>query len=168
MTPNEIIISRIYVIRGLKVMFDRDLAALYKIEPKRLKEQVRRNISRFPEDFMFELTPEEFNNWRSQIATSNEDKKGWRHRPFVFSEHGILMLSSVLNSETAVQMNIEIMRTFNKLRQYVLHHDELIDYLKQLELKYDHQFDDIYRILDLLINPPVNDRIPIGYRLIGS
>jgi len=102
--PIELIASKIYLIRGVKVMLDRDLAELYGVETKRLKEQVRRNIERFPEDFMFELTKDEINNLRSQFATSSWG--GARYLPMAFSEHGVLMLSSVLNSERAVQVNI--------------------------------------------------------------
>ena len=102
--PIELIASKIYLIRGVKVMLDRDLAELYGVETKRLKEQVRRNIVRFPEDFMFELTKDEIKNLRSQFATSSWG--GARYLPMAFSEHGVLMLSSVLNSERAVQVNI--------------------------------------------------------------
>ena len=97
--PDEVIMTKIYVIRGKKVMPDRDLAELYGVETRRLKEQVRRNIDRFPKDFMFEMTKEELNNWRSQFATSNKEIMGMRRPPFVFTEHGVLMLSSVLNSK---------------------------------------------------------------------
>ncbi|MBW2055850.1 MAG: ORF6N domain-containing protein, partial [Deltaproteobacteria bacterium] len=105
LVPVERIASKIYLIRNVKVMLDRDLAELYGVETKRLKEQVRRNIERFPEDFMFELTKNELKNWRSQFATSNQDIMGLRIPPFVFTEHGILMLSSVLKSERAIQVN---------------------------------------------------------------
>jgi hypothetical protein len=104
LVPIELIASKIYLIRGIKVMIDRDLAKLYGVETKRLKEQVRRNIERFPEDFMFELTKDETSNLRSQFATSSWG--GARYLPMAFSEHGVLMLSSVLNSERAIQVNI--------------------------------------------------------------
>ena len=107
----------IYLIRGEKVMLDRDLAALYETTTKVLKQAVRRNIDRFPDDFMFVLNPTEFQTWRSQFVTSNADRIGLRYSPMTFTEHGILMLSSVLNSKRAVQVNIEIMRAFVKLRQ---------------------------------------------------
>ncbi|HAQ20344.1 MAG TPA: DNA-binding protein [Prolixibacteraceae bacterium] len=106
--PDERIVDKIFLIRGQKVMLDRDLADLYGVETKRLKEAVKRNLSRFPEDFMFELTKDEFANWRSQIATSNSDRMGLRYLPMVFTEHGVLMLSSVLNSKRAVNVNIQI------------------------------------------------------------
>jgi hypothetical protein len=114
--PDERIVDKIYLIRGQKVMIDRDLAELYGAETKRLKEAVKRNLFRFPGDFMFELTKEEFANWRSQIATSNSDRMGLRYSPMVFTEHGVLMLSSVLNSKKAISVNIQIMRIFTKLR----------------------------------------------------
>ncbi|MCL2212159.1 MAG: ORF6N domain-containing protein [Treponema sp.] len=110
----------IYEIRGLKVMLDSDLARLYEIETKALNRAVKRNIERFPDFFMFQLTENEFNSLRCQIGTSNESKGGRRYLPYVFTEHGVLMLSSVLSSKKAINVNIEIMVTFIKMRQYVL------------------------------------------------
>ena len=116
--PDEIITSKIYFIRGQKVMIDRDLAKLYNVETKQLKRQVRRNIERFPEDFMFEMNKEEFQDWRSQFGTSNpSDKMGLRYSPMVFTEQGVAMLSSVLNSKRAIEVNIKIIRIFTKLRE---------------------------------------------------
>src|SRR6478735_6563721 len=110
---DELVIRKIYLIRNQKVMLDRDLAELYGVETKQLKRQVNRNIERFPSDFMFELTKIEFENWRSQFGTSNHaDKMGLRYAPYAFTEYGVLMLSSVLNSEKAIQTNILIMRIF--------------------------------------------------------
>ena len=123
--PDDVVINKIYFIRNQKVMLDRDLAVLYGIETKVLKQAIRRNISRFPEDFMFELTKEEFENWRSQFATSNSDKMGLRYAPMVFTEHGVLMLSSILNSEKAIQTNIQIMRIFTKIRKMLVDTTEL-------------------------------------------
>ena len=121
--PEEIISAKIYWIREQKVMLDRDLAELYGVETKVLKQAVRRNINRFPEDFMFTLNKEEFINWRSQIVTSNSsDKMGLRYSPFAFTEHGILMLSSVLKSPRAVAVNIHIMRVFVQMRKTLLTH----------------------------------------------
>jgi hypothetical protein len=114
--PEERIIAKIYQIRSQKVMVDRDLAELYGVGTKVLKQAVRRNLVRFPEDFMFEMTKEELENWRSQNVTSNSDKMVLRYSPMVFSEHGVLMLSSVLNSPKAIQVNIQIMRIFTKIR----------------------------------------------------
>ena len=114
----EAIVSKIYLIRGQKVMIDRDLSELYGVETKQLKRQVRRNIDRFPEDFMFELSDGEFQEWRSQFGTSNEgDKMGLRYAPYVFTEQGVAMLSSVLNSERAIRVNIQIMRIYTKMRE---------------------------------------------------
>ncbi|MDI6751755.1 MAG: ORF6N domain-containing protein, partial [bacterium] len=117
LVPIERIENKILLIRGQKVMLDRELAELYEVPTRRLNEQVKRNIRRFPEDFMFQLTKEEFENWKSQIAISNSERMGLRHKPYAFTEHGILMLSSVLNSERAILVNIQIMRTFTKLRE---------------------------------------------------
>jgi hypothetical protein len=117
LVSEERIVDKIYLIRSQKVMLDRDLADLYGVETKRLKEAVKRNLFRFPEDFMFEMTKEEFANWRSQFATSNSDRMGLRYLPMVFTEHGVLMLSSVLNSKKAISVNIQIMRIFTRIRQ---------------------------------------------------
>ena len=118
--PDELVVNKIYFLRNQKVMLDRDLAALYGIETRVLKQAVRRNFVRFPEDFMFELTKEEFENWRSQFATSNSDKMGLRYAPMVFTEHGVLMLSSVLNSEKAIQTNIQILEYLQKFGKCLL------------------------------------------------
>ena len=128
------------MIRGLKVMLDRDLAALYGVETRALKQAVRRNADRFPDDFMFVLTGKEFINWRSQFVTSNSDKMGLRHAPMAFTEQGVAMLSTVLNSERAIDVNIAIMRTFVKLRQMLDSHAKLAKKLAELEAKYDGQF----------------------------
>jgi hypothetical protein len=128
------IASAIYLVRGKKVMLDRDLAVLYGVSTKHLKRQVRRNRNRFPEDFMFELSNEETQNWRRQIGTSNSrDKMGLRYSPFVFTEHGILMLSSVLNSEKAAQVNIAIMRIFLRLREMLMTHKDLALQLQRID-----------------------------------
>lgn len=116
MLPDEIIISKIYFIRGEKVMLDRDLAELYGVETKYLKRQVKRNILRFPPDFMFELTQKELEIWRSQFGTSNSEKMGLRYPPFAFTETGVAQLSGVLNSEKAILINNQIMRVFIKMR----------------------------------------------------
>nr|WP_315141246.1 ORF6N domain-containing protein [uncultured Flavobacterium sp.] len=134
----ETIANKIYFIRNQKVMLDRDLAILYGIETKRLKEQVKRNISRFPEDFMFELTKSEFENWRSQFATSNSDKMGLRYLPMAFTEHGVLMLSSVLKSDKAIQVNIQIMRIFTKVRQMLLDTTDLKIDILQIKKKLEN------------------------------
>ena len=128
------------MIRGLKVMLDRDLAALYGVETRVLKQAVRRNADRFPDDFMFGLTGKEFINWRSQFVTSNSDKMGFRHAPMAFTEQGVAMLATVLNSKRAIDVNIAIMRTFVKLRQMLDSHARLAKKLAELETKYDGQF----------------------------
>jgi hypothetical protein len=149
----------IYEIRGHKVMLDSDLAMLYGIEAKRLNEAVKRNLNRFPEDFMFQITPNEFACLRSQFATSNTTRGGRRYMPYVFTEHGILMLSSVLNSEQAVHVNVQIMRTFVKMRQFALEHKELsaqIQELKHYFIQYaqdnNAEIDKINEAIDLLMD----------------
>ena len=119
MIPEERIISKIYLIRGQKVMLDIDLAELYAVETKQLKRAVRRNISRFPPDFMFELTSEELLKWRCQFGTSNREKMGLRIPPFAFSEHGVLMLASILNSERAAQVNMACRRSGITIRSTI-------------------------------------------------
>jgi hypothetical protein len=165
----ETISNKIYFIRNQKVMLDRDLAILYGIETKVLKQAVKRNLSRFPEDFMFELTKSEFENWRSQIVTSNSDKMGLRYAPMAFTEHGVLMLSSVLKSDKAIQTNIQIMRIFTKVRQMLLNTTEIkIDILqiqKKLE-NHDKNIELVFSYLDELTDRKENEgeRIKIGYK----
>ncbi len=152
--PDDVVTNKIYFIRNQKVMIDRDLAVLYGVETKRLKEQVKRNLSRFPEDFMFELSKEEFENWRSQIATSNSDKMGLRYAPMAFTEHGVLMLSSVLNSEKAIQTNIQIMRIFTKIRQMIVDTTEIRLDVETIKKKIENQGKNIelvFQYLDELI-----------------
>ena len=132
--PQEVIERKTYLIRGQKVMLDRDLAKLYGVPTKRLKEQVKRNIKRFPEDFMFELTMQELEILRSQFATSRWG--GERYLPYAFTEQGVAMLSSVLNSERAIEVNIAIMRAFVRLREILLTHKDLAAKIAALELKY--------------------------------
>lgn len=144
-------------------MLDRDLAFLYGVQTKVLNQAVKRNIKRFPEDFMFQLTEEEFGNWKSQIVTSNSDKKGLRKRPQAFTEHGILMLSSVLNSDKAIEVNIQIMRTFIKLKELMLVHKDLRIKIEELEKKYDSQFNIVFSALRKLIDPPQKPKTPIGF-----
>jgi phage regulator Rha-like protein len=133
--PYEVIVSKIYLIRGKKVMLDRDLAELYKVETKQLKRAVRRNIERFPDDFMFVLSKEELENWRYQFGTSNIEKFGLRVTPFAFTEYGLLMLASVLNSERAIQINIQIVRIFSRMRTMIESHKEILNKLEMLEKK---------------------------------
>ncbi|MDR0465686.1 MAG: ORF6N domain-containing protein [Treponema sp.] len=151
----------IYEIRGQKVMFDNDLAELYEIETKALNRAVKRNIERFPDFFMFQLTEEEFNSLRCQIGTSNDGKGGRRYIPYVFTEHGVLMLSSVLNSKKAISVNIEIMVTFINMRKYVLSqsntNEQIIELRKLLMLyidKNDKRVNEIMIVLNNLIKQP--------------
>lgn len=169
MISEEAISDKIYFIRNQKVILDRDLAMLYGIETKRLKEQVKRNLSRFPEDFMFELTKDEFANWRSQIATSNSDKIGLRYAPMAFTEHGVLMLSSVLNSDKAIQTNIQIMRIFTKVRQMLLDTTEIRLDIAQIQKKlenHDKNIELVFSYLDELTEKEENKkpRTKIGYK----
>ncbi len=139
MIPVEVIEKKIFLIRGQRVMLDRDIAELYGVETKRLNEQVRRNIKRFPGDFMFQLSKEEFENWRSQIATSNSDKMGLRRRPYAFTENGVAMLSSVLTSDRAIEVNIQIMRTFTRLKTLALENNELKAIVAKIEKRLNSQ-----------------------------
>src|SRR5436305_13556009 len=160
----ESIEKAIYLIRGERVMLDRDLAALYGLATKVLKQAVRRNLDRFPNDFMFVLDTNEFRSWRSQLVTSKADQKGLRYAPMAFTEHGILMLSSVLNSDRAIQVNIEIMRAFVNLRRMLASNVELAGKLKELESKYDRQFKVVFDAIRRLMSPPASARKPIGFR----
>ncbi len=130
-------------------MLDSDLADLYGVETKRLKEAVRRNLQRFPKDFMFKLTNEEFENLRTQFATSSWG--GARYLPFAFTEQGVAMLSSVLSSSKAIEVNIQIVRAFVFLRQYALSHAELTDKLNKLESRFDQKFNDVYEAINYLL-----------------
>jgi hypothetical protein len=139
----------IHEIRGMKVMLDFDLAKLYGIETKRLKESVRRNIRRFPEDFMFELTSQEWENLRTQFASSSWGGK--RYLPFAFTEQGIAMLSSVLHSDVAIEINISIMRAFVHMRHWTLSHEDLAKQLREMEKQYNQKFVDIEHVLTYLM-----------------
>jgi len=145
----EHIKNSILDIRGKKVILDFELAKMYQTETKRLKESVKRNAQRFPDDFMFELTPEEWTDLRSQIATSSWGGK--RYLPFAFTEQGVAMLSSVLHSEVAIDVNISIMRAFVMMRQWALTHQELSKRLDALEQQYGQKFKDIEQVLNFLI-----------------
>jgi len=148
--PDEVIISKIYLIRDKKVMLDRDLASLYEVETKQLKRAVRRNRERFPEDFMFELTKEELSDWRSQFGTSNSEIMGLRIPPFAFTEYGIIMLASILNSERAIRVNIKIVRIFIRMREMLETHKEILKKLELLERKDIEQDDKIMLIFEYL------------------
>lgn len=149
----QIIQKKIHDIRGQRVMLDSDLAELYQVETKRLKEAVRRNIDRFPSDFMFELTRDEYNSLRSQFASLEKGRgKYSKFNPFTFTEQGVAMLASVLNSPKAIQVNISIVRAFVMMRQFALTYNELAEKIAKLERKYNRQFADVYEALDLLLH----------------
>lgn len=169
--PSEIIENKIYFIRGRKVMIDRDLAFLYEVETRVLNQSVRRNKERFPDDFMFQLTTEEAQNWKSQIVISNKERMGLRKKPLAFTEHGILMLSSVLNSPRAVQVNIAIMRAFVKLRELMISHKDLARKIEELEQKFnkhDENFIIVFKAIKKLLEGPREPRkkkLPIGFHV---
>lgn len=148
--PDEVLMNKIHLIRGQKVMLDRDLSDLYGVETKRLKEAVKRNIERFPEDFMFELTKQEFENWRSQIASSKSDKMGLRYAPFCFTEQGVTMLSCVLSSKRAIEVNIRIIRIFTKMREMLATHKDILHKLEELgrnDIEQDKKIELIFEYL---------------------
>jgi hypothetical protein len=147
---DEAIMSRIYTIRGQRVMIDRDLAQLYQVETRVLNQAVRRNLSRFPSDFMFQLDQGEFENWLSQSVIAKKAAMGYRIKPLVFTEQGIAMLSSVLNSDLAIQVNIRIIRIFSKIRSLFETHQEIIQRLMVLERSDEDQEKKIMLILDYL------------------
>jgi len=161
--PIERIEKGIYLLRGEKVMLSTDLAVLYQVAPRALVQAVKRNWDRFPEDFMFQLTSEEFQNLKSQIVTSS-----WgglrRATPYAFTEQGVAMLSSVLMSKRAVRVNIEIMRAFVRLRQILASNEELARKFAALERKYDIQFKSVFDAIRRLMIPPAPKQRPIGFR----
>lgn len=148
MIPDEIVMAKIYFVRNQKVMLDFDLADLYGVETKVLKQSVRRNLNRFPEDFMFELNKEEFEHLRSQIVTSNVG--GTRYMPMAFTEHGVLMLSSTLKSDKAIDVNIQIVRIFTKMRKFILSQKELFQKMTEIESKIKGQSDEITILFEYL------------------
>ena len=161
--PTDRILSKIYLIRDVKVMLDRDLSELYGVETRTLNQAVKRNIKRFPEDFMFQLTKEEFEDWRSQIVMSNRDKMGIRRRPYAFTEQGVAMLSSVLNSDRAIQVNIQIMRAFTHLRRMLTSHEDLKRKIDKMEKKYDRNFRIVFDAIKKLIDKESIPRRKIGF-----
>lgn len=173
----ELIEEKIFMIRGQKVMLDRDLASLYGVQTFRLNEAVKRNKKRFPEDFMFKLTKEENNSLRSQFAILNEDneilksqnvtsKRGQhsKYQTYAFTEQGVAMLSSVLNSDRAIQVNVEIMRTFTALRNILSEHKDLMKKIDTLEKNYDRQFRIVFQIIRELNAPEEKNKKQIGFQ----
>ena len=162
--PVDQIESIIFLIRGQKVLLSTHLAELYNVEPRVLVQAVKRNIDRFPRDFMFQLSDDEFANLKSQIVTSS-----WggprRAKPYAFTEQGVAMLSSVLRSKRAVQVNIEIMRAFVRLRQLLATHTDLARKMTSLEQKYDEQFKIVFEAIRQLMTPPAKPRKKIGFEV---
>jgi hypothetical protein len=165
----ERIIGKIHLIRGKKIMLDRDLAELYGVETRVLNQAARRNEKRFPDDFMFQLTVEELKNLKSQNVISSWG--GIRKLPLAFTEQGVAMLSSVLNSETAIEVNIQIIRIFSRIRELLLTHKDILLKLEQLERKvegHDREIQLIFTALKKLINPPQKPRPRIGFKIKGE
>ena len=167
----QLIQQKIHEIHGQKVMLDFDLAELYEVKTKVLNQAVKRNIDRFPPDFMFQLSPDDWNHIlnRSQIVTGSQKHREGQYLPYAFTEHGVAMLSSVLRSQKAIEMNIAIVRAFIALRQFALNFKELAEKIAELESKYDGQFDDVYEALQLLLSERKNkieqaERKRIGYK----
>lgn len=169
---DELVMSKIFVIRSVKIMVDRDLAELYGVETKALKQSVKRNINRFPDDFMFEMSDKEFEDWRQKYISQAPDRKGLRYAPFCFTEQGVAMLSSILNSDRAVQVNIQIIRIFSKMREFLSTHKEILQKLSHIEKKGTEHEEKINLIFDYLkklktVNQRENlqkNRIMIGFK----
>ena len=161
--PSERIISRIFLIRGKKIMIDRDLAELYEVETRALNQAVRRNINRFPKDFMFQLSKQETELWKSQIVITNKERKGLRRNPLVFTEQGVAMLSSVLNSNKAIQVNIQIIRTFATLRELLTTNKELRKKIESVERKYDKQLKDVFNVMKQLLVEEAKPKRRVGF-----
>jgi len=161
--PSERIISKIYIIRNRKVMLDRDLAELYGVQTKVLNQAVKRNIRRFPEDFMFKLDRKEFESLRSQIVTSKRGGTTWGS--FAFTEQGVAMLSSVLNSDRAINVNIQIIRTFTKIRELLATNESLQRKMMEMERKYDGKIKEIFDIIGFLLEDKINHKKEIGFKI---
>lgn len=159
--PQEIVESKILLLRGKKVMLDRDLAMLYGVTTSNLNKAVNRNLERFPEDFMLQLTTDEFKNLKFHFGISSWG--GTRKLPYAFTENGVAMLSSVLNSKRAITANIQIMRTFTKLREMLATHKDLARKIEEMEKKYDHQFKVVFEAIKQLLEPPVKSKGKVGF-----
>ncbi|MDQ3190949.1 MAG: ORF6N domain-containing protein [Bacteroidota bacterium] len=170
----ENVIDKIYLIRGKKVMLDRDLSNMYGVETRVLNQAVKRNETRFPKDFMFQLTKDELKNWMSQFVISNKEKMGFRKMPYVFTEQGVAMLSSVLKSETAIEVNIQIIRIFTRIRELIVNEKDVLLKLEKLEIemikndeglrKQGEEIQTIFRAIKQLIRPNQEPRKKIGYK----
>jgi len=143
--------SKIYSIRNKEVMLDEDLAELYQVDTKVFNQAVKRNIERFPDDFMFQLTEEEYENLRSQFVTSSSEHGGRRYMPYVFTEQGLYMLSAVLKSQVAIDVSISIMRTFTKMREFSMHYNALARQIMELEKKHNKKFKEVFERLDAIV-----------------
>ncbi|TSC67211.1 MAG: hypothetical protein CEO19_317 [Parcubacteria group bacterium Gr01-1014_73] len=166
MIPDERITNRIFFVRGRKVMFDSDLAELYEVKTKVFNQAIIRNIERFPDDFMFQLTKEEYKSLRSQFVTLETGRGQHRkYLPYAFTEQGVAMLSSVLRSGRAIQVNIQIIRTFTKLRQLMVSHEELRHKIEELEKKSDQRFKTIFELIKNLLDEKVKPKMKIGFRV---
>ncbi len=161
--PQQLIESKILFIRSKKVMLDKDLAVLYEVETKMFNRAVKRNIERFPDDFMFQLSKEEYDELlRCQFGTLKRGQHS-KYIPYAFTENGVAMLSSVLNSKRAIQVNIQIMRTFTKIRGMLATHKELKQKIEEMEKKYDYQFKIVFDTIKQLIEPPQKSKKRIGF-----
>ncbi|MES2418574.1 MAG: ORF6N domain-containing protein [Bacteroidota bacterium] len=173
-TSEQAIINKIYLIRGYKVMIDRDLAEMYGVETRVLNQAIKRNEKRFPADFMFQMSSEELSDWKSQNVISNKERMGLRKLPNVFTEQGVAMLSSILNSETAIEVNIQIIRTFTRIRQMLSEHTELHLEVEKIKKKLDNQdknMELVFQYLDELLekkNEPAPIRKSIGFKRKGE
>jgi hypothetical protein len=164
----EAIYSQIFVIRKHKVMLDFHLAELYEVETRVLNQNVNRNPDRFPEDFMFQLTKQEWENLKSQFVTSSSKWGGRRKLPYAFTEQGVSMLSSVLNSPRAIAVNIQIMRLFVKMRQMIIGYKDLLKKIEKLEktqMENNEDIASIYKIIKELLEPNIKDRRPVGFKI---
>lgn len=169
--PDEVIASKIYVIRGQKVMIDRDLAVLYGVETRVLKQAVRRNAERFPDDFMFEMSQKEQKRWTKEHITSQSDLIGLRHAPFCFTEQGVTMLSCVLSSKKAIGMNIRIIRIFTRMREMMLTHKDILLKLEKLErhvMQHDEDVKVIFEYMKELLEPEAGPMREIGFKRKGE
>ena len=161
--PQQLIESKIFIVRGKKVLLNSDLAVLYGVEPKMLNRAVKRNMERFPEDFMFQLIKEEYTELlRCQFGTLKRGQHS-KYLPYAFTENGVAMLSSVLNSKRAIQVNIQIMRTFTKIKEMMVTHKELKNKIEEMEKKYDYQFTVVFEAIKQLIEPSQKTSKRIGF-----
>ncbi len=165
--PDEVVWNKVYFIRDQKVMLDRDLAELYGVETKVLKQAVRRNIARFPKDFMFEMSREELQDWRSQFVTSKGVRQGLRYVPFCFTEQGVTMLSCILNSDRAIHVNIQILRIYTRIREMLLTHKDMLLRVEQMEkhlMNHDQKIELLFTYLSKFIEKEEKPRTEIGFK----